>query len=137
LAPDLSLPENDRLKASLDSFFDYLEARPYGCASIPRGGEDTRITAALKAGRAEQLARLIEALTGWEQAPASTEPSPALETALQGWLFFCEGAVLRWLKRDGLEREELRTLLRKALEGALLAAAAVDGAPGADSGQLP
>ena len=52
--------------------------------------------------------------------------SPALETAVQGWIFFVEGAVLRWLERGGLERDELRRLLRLALLSSLQVAQEVD-----------
>jgi hypothetical protein len=58
----------------------------------------------------------------------STEPSPALETAAQGWLFFVEGAVLRWLKHRDLGRPEMRALFTVALRGSLFAARAA-GAP--------
>jgi hypothetical protein len=67
---------------------------------------------------------LIEALEGWEQSPVRTERSAALEAAVQGWVFFVEGAVLRWLEHGGLERTQLRTLLRNSLGGALWAAEA-------------
>ena len=50
-----------------------------------------------------------------------------LETAVEGWFFFLEGAVLRWLERRDLEREELRELLGLALMGSLGAAEALTG----------
>lgn len=129
LAADPSLPAGERFEASLSSFFDCLEKRPSGFASMSRGGrEDPRIAAALRAGRAEQLARLMESLADWEGAPIPTDGGPTLESALQGWLFFCEGAVMRWRDQGGLGREELRVLLRSALDGALLAAAASEAA---------
>ena len=30
---------------------------------------------------------------------------------MQGWIFFVEGAVLRWLEHHDVERDELRELL--------------------------
>jgi hypothetical protein len=48
-----------------------------------------------------------------------------LETAVQGWFFFVEGSVLRWLEQRDLERDELRELLGLALIGSLQAAEAV------------
>ena len=68
---------------------------------------------------------VIESLSAWEAAPASVERTPALETAIQGWFFFIEGAVLRWLERRDMERDELRELLGRALIGSLQAAEAV------------
>ena len=68
---------------------------------------------------------VIESLATWEPAPASVERTPSLETAVQGWFFFIEGAVLRWLERRDLERDELRELLALALIGSLQAAETV------------
>ena len=68
---------------------------------------------------------MIESLAGWEEPPASVARTPALETAVQGWFFFVEGSVLRWLERRDLGRDELRELLALALIGALQAAEAV------------
>ena len=45
---------------------------------------------------------------------------------MQGWIFFVEGAVLRWLERGGLERDELRRLLRLALLSSLQVAEEMD-----------
>ncbi len=68
---------------------------------------------------------VIESLASWEEPPASVRRTPALETAVQGWFFFIEGSVLRWLERRDLERDELRELLGLALIGSLQAAEAV------------
>ncbi len=68
---------------------------------------------------------VIESLATWEAAPASVERTPALEAAVQGWFFFIEGAVLRWLDRRDIDRDELRELLALALIGSLQAAEAI------------
>ena len=68
----------------------------------------------------------MESLTAWEGAPFSVARTPALETAVQGWFFFIEGAVLRWLDDKAIERLQLRELLGQALVGALRAAELVE-----------
>jgi AcrR family transcriptional regulator len=129
LRPDPSLSAEAQLDASLDGFLDYVEEHATAYTAIFRGGSgDPEIGAVLDAGRSAQMKTLIEALGGWEASPVSTEPSPALETAIQGWLFFVEGAVLRWLDQGDLDRAQLRMLLKAALGGALFAARAA-GAP--------
>ena len=70
---------------------------------------------------------VIESLASWEEPPASVARTPALETAVQGWFFFVEGSVLRWLERRDLGRDELRELLSLTLIGSLQAAAGVGG----------
>lgn len=129
LRPDPSLPAEAQLDASLDGFLNYVEEHATAYASIFRGGSsDPEILAVLDAGRAEQLRTLLGSVGNWKESPVSSKPSPQLETAVQGWLFFVEGAVLRWLEQKDLEREQLRMLLKATLGGALFAARAA-GAP--------
>ena len=128
LAPDPSLPPVKRLDATLDAFLDYVEEHPAAFASIFRGeSEDPAVTVAVEAGRATQLAILMTSIGEWDEAPVSVERTPELEAAVQGWLFFVEGAVLHWMEAADLDRDRLRVLLRTALGGALLAAAAARG----------
>jgi AcrR family transcriptional regulator len=126
-APDPGLPAAEQLAASLDRFLDFVEAHEAAYAAIfrSRGGGDPEIQAALEAGRQQRMDAVIESLASWEAAPASVERTPALETAVQGWFFFVEGAVLRWLEHRDLKRDELRELLGLALIGSLQAAEAV------------
>jgi AcrR family transcriptional regulator len=131
LAPDPSLAASERLEAGIEGFLDYVEGRPTALAVLSPGGNDSsEISAALKAGRTEQLARLVEALGNREPA---IEDGAVLETALQGWLCFCEGAALHHSKLGEPTREELRVLLRTALDGSLLAAALAEAMPRVDS----
>jgi AcrR family transcriptional regulator len=125
-APDPDLPPAEQLAASLDRFLDFVEAHEAAYAAIfrGRGGGDADIQAALEAGRQQRMDAVIESLASWEAA-AGVERGPALETAVQGWFFFVEGAVLRWLEHRDLQRDELRGLLGLALLGALQAADAV------------
>ncbi len=129
LRPDPGLEPEAQLDASLEGFLDYVEENATAFRAIFRGVDgDPEIMATLEAGRAEQMKTLMDALAGWEASPVSTDPSPALETAIQGWLFFVDGAVLRWLEHGGLDRRQLTLLLKTALGGAVMAAAA-GGAP--------
>jgi AcrR family transcriptional regulator len=126
-APDPSLPPAEQLAASLDRFLDFVQEHEAAYAAIfrSRGGGDPEIQAALEAGRRQRMDAVIESLAAWEPAPASVERTPALETAVQGWFFFVEGAVLRWLERRDMGRDELRELLALALIGSLQAAETV------------
>ena len=89
-----------------------------------RGGGDAEIEATLEQNRQLRLNALIDSLASWEATPVEVERTPLLETALQGWVFFVEGAVLRWLERRDVRRGELRELLRRALVDSLVAAVA-------------
>src|SRR6476620_8323140 len=89
LRPDPDLPAEAQLDARLDGFLNYVEEHATAYASIFRGGSsDPEILAALDAGRAEQLRTLLASVGTWKESPVSSKPSPQLETAVQGWLFF-------------------------------------------------
>lgn len=123
-APDPGLPAAEQLDAALDRFLDFVEehAAAYMAIFRSRGGGDPEIEATLEQNRQLRLSALIDSLGRWEAAPVQIERTPLLETALQGWIFFVEGAVLRWLERRDLERAELRRLLRQALIDSLVSA---------------
>jgi AcrR family transcriptional regulator len=129
-APDQSLPAAEQLGASLDRFLDFVEQHAVAYTAIwrSRGGGDSDIQAALESGRQQRMDAVIEALGAWEAAPADATRTPALETAVQGWFFFLEGAVLRWLECKDIERAQLRDLLQLALIGSLQAAETVNAA---------
>jgi AcrR family transcriptional regulator len=128
-APDPGLDPADQLGASLDRFLDFVEEHEAAYSAIfrSRGGGDPDIQAALESGRQRRMDAVIESLASWQAAPASVERTPALETAVQGWFFFIEGSVLRWLEQRDIERAELRELLGLALIGSLRAAEAAAG----------
>lgn len=128
-APDPDLPPTEQLGASLDRFLEFVEDHEaaYSVIFSSRGGADPDIQAMLEAGRQRRMDAVIESLATWEAAPTGVERTPALETAVQGWFFFIEGAVLRWLERRDISRSELRELLGLALIGSLQAAEAVAG----------
>jgi AcrR family transcriptional regulator len=127
-APDPDLPPAEQLGASLDRFLGFVEEHEAAYAAIfrSRGGGDPEIQAALESGRRQRMDAVIESLASWEATPGSAARTPALETAVQGWFFFVEGAVLRWLERRDLERDELRDLLGLTLMASLGAAQAVE-----------
>jgi AcrR family transcriptional regulator len=116
-AADPSLPPAEQLDGALDRFLDFVEdhAAAYMAIFRSRGGGDPEIEAVLEQNRQLRLNALIDSLAAWEGAPVQVRRTPLLETTLQGWIFFVEGAVLRWLERRDLERDELRSLLRRAL----------------------
>jgi AcrR family transcriptional regulator len=131
MAPDPSLSPFEQLGASLDRFLDFVEEHEAAYAAIfrNRGAADPGLQAAIEAGRQRRMDAALETLFALRTAPADPKATAALETAVQGWFFFIEGAVLRWLDKRDIERAELRELLGRALLGALQAADAASGKP--------
>jgi AcrR family transcriptional regulator len=127
-APDPGLGPVEQIEAGLDAFLDYVEAHAGGYATLfrTRGGGDERIRAVLEQARERRIAVVLEGIGGWLADPGAASHSPALRAAVQGWIFFVEGAVLRWLDHGDLDRAELRELLTSVLLDALRAAARLD-----------
>lgn len=129
-APDPSLSPYEQIDASLDAFLGFVSEHAPAYAAIFRSrgaGADGAVQAALEAARQQRIDAMIAAIAAWPDADsqALTE-SAALRTAVQGWIFFVEGAVLRWLEEGGLDRDQLRALLRRSLLASLDSARAID-----------
>jgi AcrR family transcriptional regulator len=124
LRPDPALPPAEQFNAGLDAFLDDVERHPKAYSAIFRrlAGADIEVTELLEEGRRRRMETIVAGIAGWDDAPL--ERTPELETAIQGWVFFAEGAALRWLEQGGLDREQLRLILQMALGGAVAAAKA-------------
>lgn len=125
MTPVPDLPAAVQIRAGLERFLIFVEEHEAAYSAIfrSRGGGDREIQAVLDQGRQERLEAVVESLVGWGGLGVPIARTPWLETSIQGWFFFVEGAVLRWLDRRDLEREELRQLLELALVGSIRAAA--------------
>jgi AcrR family transcriptional regulator len=120
--PDVDLPPALRLRRTLDAYLAYVgesEERYRGLV-ISGIGSDPEVRAIRDRERGEFL-RLIS-----EGVAEQDEPSPALRSALEGWIAFVEGVSLDWLTQRDLDAETLRELLVAALVGALGAAQSID-----------
>ena len=116
--PDPSLPPLDQLRGSLDAFLGWIEgnAQAYAklmrsAAAVPEIGE---VVGRVRDATAERILAGI--------GPAGAAAPPALRTAVNGWLWFMDGACLDWVEHRDLERERLVALLLGTLAGAVAAA---------------
>jgi AcrR family transcriptional regulator len=127
-APDPTLPPLEQIDAALDAFLDYVENHASAYASIfrTRGGGDPDIQAVLEEGRERRIQVVLDGVAGQLLAADNGRDSPILRSAVQGWIFFVEGTLLRWLEQRDLTRDQLRELLRSVLVDALRAAARID-----------
>jgi AcrR family transcriptional regulator len=116
----------EQMTASLDAYLAWIEdhARTWtklmqSAASLPEARE------LVEGFRTRTMEMMLTGLTGATDAP-STRPSPALRTAVNGWLGFMDAAILDWTRTGELTRHELRELLLTAFGGALMAAQQID-----------
>lgn len=99
--PDPTLPPQERLRACLRSYFDYVARRSHAYLSVTEhGGDGADVAAELDRVRNRVVALVLDGL-GVE------EPCDALSVALRGWVGYMEGMVRAWLGGSQLPRERM------------------------------
>lgn len=120
IEPDTSLPPAERVRASVDSYLDWIEAHEVGYVRLIENMGSVAEVRDLANRVREDTAVVIATQAGQGDPPRS------LVTAALGWLWFMDGVCLDWLARRHMARDQVRDLLTAALFGSLLAADAVD-----------
>ncbi|MEO8688706.1 MAG: helix-turn-helix domain-containing protein [Solirubrobacteraceae bacterium] len=112
IAPDPDLAPAEQLATSLDAFLGWVEENGDAYAKLVRGaGAVPEVREVMEEVRAATAALIMAGLPGPE--------TPARRAAVRAWLWFMDGAILDWLEHRDLTREQLGTLVLRALEGAL------------------
>ncbi len=108
----------EQLASSLDAYLGWIEENA--------GSYDKMIRSA---GAVAEVRAMLDRCAATRRSGSSTgcsgdaPASPALRTAVRGWLGFMDGACLDWIAHDrDLSREALHGLLLGTLMGAVLAA---------------
>lgn len=117
IAVDADLEPIERLNEGLDRFLAFAEEHAAAYAAIirTRCGSDPEIGAFIEAGRQRQIDSIVDGVAQALEMPPEPERAELLKTAVQGWFFFSEGAVLRWLEKREMSREQMRELLSRML----------------------
>jgi AcrR family transcriptional regulator len=116
--PDPELEPAQQLQSSLEGFLSLVEENAVAYRNLM--GSATGVPAIrdlIDDVRRQTAARILDGLYP-DGAP------PKARTAVNGWLWFMDGACLNWVEHGDIEREELRNLLLGVLMGALIAAGA-------------
>jgi AcrR family transcriptional regulator len=122
-AVDPDLPPVEQLTRSLDGFLAMVEENSVAYRNLMESAagvpEIRELIAEVRRVTAE---RILDGLY-------PDGPPPKARIAVNGWLWFMDGACLNWIEHHDVEREELRDLLLGVLMGSLLAAGAVPDLP--------
>jgi AcrR family transcriptional regulator len=123
--PELS--GRERIEAAIDAFIAYAEAHAAGFRAVLTGAVANRNVAALiERTRERDLDSFVAGVAAITPDPEAGRRSNVLRTALHAHMHFMEGAIVRWLARREITREQLRDLILHALDGILAAAQAVE-----------
>jgi AcrR family transcriptional regulator len=115
--PDPSLEPLEQLSGSLDAYLGWVEENTGSYAKLIRSaGAVPEVRMLLDRVRAQTASRIVDGVRG--ERPAS----PVLRTAVNGWLWFMDGAILDWVEHRDLDRRALHGLLLGTLLGAVLTA---------------
>jgi AcrR family transcriptional regulator len=117
--PDLSLPLLEALQGALSAFMDYVEENPDGYKSLVRGAAsgDTEMRAIFSDTRATLAQRIVDIVGG-----LGFELTPRARLAVHGWVAYVEECVIQWIDSRAVARDELLSMLTKALPSVVLAA---------------
>jgi AcrR family transcriptional regulator len=121
------LSGRERIEAAIDAFIDYAEAHAAGFRAVLTGGVANRNVAALiERTRERDLDAFVAGVAAITSQPETARGSKVLRAALHAHMHFMEGAIVRWLARREITREQLRELILRALYATLAAAQAVE-----------
>lgn len=112
--PDPALPPIEQLTSSLDAFLGLVEENAVAYRNLMHSATAPEIRELIDQVRRQTAERILAGLYS-EEAP------PKARTAVNGWLWFMDGACLDWIEHRDIPREALRDLLLGVLMGALLA----------------
>jgi AcrR family transcriptional regulator len=107
---DPTLDPTEQIYAGLRAHLEFVEEHLVGYLALVTGGNgsDPEVRALNEQARWNGLRHVLRGLD-------IEEPSPALRVALRGWAGFNEGAIIEWLKRRDLPREQLIDIMARAL----------------------
>ena len=128
IEPDPTLPEIEKLRFSLNAYFNYVETRAAGYVTLVRGGigSDPEVRRIVDSVRDDVVGLSVRALG------VKGKPTPLLNYALRGWLALLEQTSLDWLDGREVEWEKLLNLLELTLVSTIAATAQLDEHAGID-----
>lgn len=116
--PDASASPVEQLSGSLAAFLAWVDAHR---------GAYTKLMHSLAVAEVREIVEVVRAVTA-QRIVGGLGPqadTPAVRTAVDGWLWSVDGAVLSWIEqRRALSADELRGILLAGLAGALAGAGA-------------
>lgn len=113
--PSADLPPVDALMAALDAYLSWVEANAESYAALFRSaGSVPEVRELVDGVRTDTATRILEGLAAAED--------PKARIAVQGWLWFMDGACLHWIAHRDVTRDDLHGMLLGTLVGALMAA---------------
>ena len=110
--PDLTaLEQFDR---NLNGFLDFVDAHAEGYLAVVNArGREPRVQELVEERRRRRVDELVALAAVLEGVPRDAARTPLLVAAIEGWIGFTEGVIVRWLRDRELSKDEVHGLLRE------------------------
>jgi AcrR family transcriptional regulator len=118
-APDPSLPPAEQLARSVGAYLAWIEDHADGYRRLLESAGSQDVRDLIEDVRERTVDQIVNGVSG-------NRPRPALRVAVRAWLWGMDGAILDWLDRGDVTRDQVRALLVATFAGALAAASQVD-----------
>jgi AcrR family transcriptional regulator len=111
--PELTVVE--QFDRNLDSFLAFVDERAAGyLAATTALRSDPRVRRTAEALRQRRIEDLIAVAALVRGTRPEELRRPLLDVALEGWLAYAEGVIVRWLSRREIGQPEVHALLRRS-----------------------
>ncbi|MDQ3936936.1 MAG: TetR/AcrR family transcriptional regulator [Actinomycetota bacterium] len=117
--PDPERPPVEQLSGSIGAYLEWIEQNAAGYRRLLESAGSPDVHSLIDDVRERTVERIAEGIS-------EGRPRPAVRIAVRAWLWGMDGAILDWLDRGEVTRDQLRDLLVATFAGALGAAGHVD-----------
>lgn len=116
LVRDPELSALERFDRNLDGFLRFVDAHAEGYLAVVNArGREPRVQQLVEERRRRRVDELVALAAALVDAPRDAVRTPLLVAAIEGWIGFTEGVILRWLRDREISPEDVHELLRRAL----------------------
>src|SRR6266511_3265109 len=102
---DISIEEFDR---NLDGFLRFVDVHAEGYLAVVNArGSEPRVQKLIEERRRRRVDELVALAALLWDVPRDVARTPLLIAAIEGWLGFSEGVIVRWLREREIGRDEV------------------------------
>ena len=111
---DPELTALEQFDRNLDGFLGFVDAHAEGYLAVVNArGREPRVQQLVEERRQRRVDELVALAAVLEGVPRDTARTPLLVAAIEGWIGFTEGVIVRWLRDREMSKEEVHELLRE------------------------
>ena len=111
---DPELTALEQFDRNLDGFLEFVDAHAEGYLAVVNArGREPRVQELVEDRRRRRVDELVALAAVLEGVPREAARTPRLVAAIEGWIGFTEGVIVRWLRDRELGKDEVHELLRE------------------------